>query len=354
MERSSKKEFITDVLYVALVSFLVLAAAYVVFKFLFPFVIGAIIAYVVQMPAAWVGKKIRVSRGYIAAVISVLVYGVVVAVLIFLIYRAALFAVGFTDFLPSLTEKMKDIFEEFSDKFSSYFQFLEDRFDIDFSSLLVGTLQKIGDKSMMLITDTIAAAIKKIPLYFVSAAVTLVATCFIAKDYEKLKKFVKILMGKALSQKLIKVKNIFFGSVLRLFRGYLILVGLTLIQLYLGFLVLGISNPFTLALIISLVDILPVLGTGTILIPWAVLSVLTGDYKTGIGIAVTFAVITLVRNFSEPKIIGKQIGINPLFTLVAMFLGLKVLGVWGLVLFPIILIVVIRYYKEDMQEGLSE
>jgi predicted PurR-regulated permease PerM len=63
--------------------------------------------------------------------------------------------------------------------------------------------------------------------------------------------------------------------------------------------------------------------------------------------------VILVRNFLEPKIIGKQIGINPLFTLIAMFLGLRIFGVWGLFLFPVVLIAVIKYYKSEPEESLS-
>ena len=120
-----------------------------------------------------------------------------------------------------------------------------------------------------------------------------------------------------------------------------------------GFLILGIKRAFLLSVIIAVVDLLPVLGTGTILVPWAILSILSNNLQLGIAIAVLYIIIVLVRNFLEPKIIGMQVGVNSLFTLMAMFLGLKVLGFWGLILFPVILIVTIQYYKSEMKEGLS-
>jgi predicted PurR-regulated permease PerM len=89
------------------------------------------------------------------------------------------------------------------------------------------------------------------------------------------------------------------------------------------------------------------------MVPWAVIAVLLGDYYLGIGLAVLFVIVVILRNFLEPKIIGKQVGINSLFTLATMFLGLKVLGILGLFLFPIIFIVTVQYYKNEMKEELS-
>ena len=110
--------------------------------------------------------------------------------------------------------------------------------------------------------------------------------------------------------------------------------------------ILKVKNAFLLAIIIAFVDILPVLGAGTILIPWAVFSAFFGNVPQAVGLALLYVLIILIRNFCEPKIIGSQIGINPLFTLIAMFTGLRLFSVAGLFLFPVILIVVIKFYKE--------
>ena len=162
-----------------------------------------------------------------------------------------------------------------------------------------------------------------------------------------------MLIGDKVTERAVKIKNILFGSVLKLGKGYLILSSITFAALFLGLLLLRVENSFGIALIIALADALPVIGTGTIMVPWAVVAVLLGNYYFGIGLAVLFILVVILRNFLEPKIIGKQIGINSLFTLVAMFLGLKVLGIWGLFLFPIILIVTIQYYKNEMKEEMT-
>ena len=90
-----------------------------------------------------------------------------------------------------------------------------------------------------------------------------------------------------------------------------------------------------IALLISVFDILPVLGTGGIMIPWVVIDVILGNYSLALGLLVLYLIITVIRNIIEPKIVGKQIGLHPVITLASMFVGVQLLGVWGLFGFPI-------------------
>ena len=95
-------------------------------------------------------------------------------------------------------------------------------------------------------------------------------------------------------------------------------------------------------------DLLPVFGTGIILLPWSVFSFLQSNYKNGFGLVALYLIIMIVRNFAEPKIIGKQININPIFTLLFIFIGLRIGGIMGMLLFPLILTVVFTYYRRQI------
>ena len=110
-----------------------------------------------------------------------------------------------------------------------------------------------------------------------------------------------------------------------------------------------IEYAFILAAAVAVIDLLPVLGTGTVLVPWSIILLAAGDTFKGIGILLLYLITVVVRNVAEPKVIGGQMGINPLFTLLAMFAGLKLFGFWGLFMFPIALIVIIKYYKNEME-----
>ena len=118
-------------------------------------------------------------------------------------------------------------------------------------------------------------------------------------------------------------------------KGYLTIMFITFIELAIGLTVLRVNNSVLLAVLISLIDILPVLGTGTVLIPWSLISLIMGDTFLGIGLIILYMIILIVRNIIEPKFIGKRIGLKPLVTLISMYLGLQLAGVVGMFIFPL-------------------
>ncbi|MEF9895545.1 MAG: AI-2E family transporter, partial [Clostridia bacterium] len=136
------------------------------------------------------------------------------------------------------------------------------------------------------------------------------------------------------------VKDDLFGALFGYVRALLLLMLLTFVELAIGFSLVGIDYAILFALIISMLDALPVLGTGTFVVPWAAYNLLIGDLHTGIGLLLVFAVVWTVRQLLEPHVVGDQIGIHPLLTLFAMYLGMRFMGVFGMILGPVTLIVV--------------
>lgn len=135
-----------------------------------------------------------------------------------------------------------------------------------------------------------------------------------------------------------------FCSVADALRGYLRAYGLifllTFAELLSGFLIINVRYAFLLAVLIALLDLLPVLGSGVVLVPWGVLSVLSGNVRTGAGLLIMFGIITLVRQVAEPRIVGNSLGLHPLLTLGAMYVAFRLFGAIGLVLGPCAAIVV--------------
>lgn len=135
------------------------------------------------------------------------------------------------------------------------------------------------------------------------------------------------------------------------FKAQLKLMGITFLILTAGFILLGVAYPVFLAGILSLVDALPVLGIGTALIPWAVVSFLGGDVQRGIGLMILYGVAALTRTGLEPRLIGRQIGLNPLLTLFAMYAGYRLCGLLGMVLFPVAAIMLQQFAELWTQAG---
>ena len=125
----------------------------------------------------------------------------------------------------------------------------------------------------------------------------------------------------------------------RCMRAYMLLTFLTFSELLAGMLILNVGRPIMIALVIALVDLLPVLGVGTVLIPWSILSFIGGDMFRGVGLLILFAAMYAVRQFAEPRIVGETIGIHPFFMLIAVFAGFHLFGLAGVLLVPILLYV---------------
>ncbi|MBO9600385.1 MAG: sporulation integral membrane protein YtvI, partial [Cohnella sp.] len=139
-------------------------------------------------------------------------------------------------------------------------------------------------------------------------------------------------------------------SVFGFLRAQLLLSVVTYILSFVGLLIIGTSYPLAIALLIVVVDILPVLGTGSVLVPWAVYQLVTGDIFTGIGLIILFLVITVVRRIIEPKILGDAVGIGSLSALISLYVGYELVGIVGVFLGPIIVIVISAMRKAGLFE----
>ncbi|MBQ9313388.1 MAG: AI-2E family transporter [Clostridia bacterium] len=113
-----------------------------------------------------------------------------------------------------------------------------------------------------------------------------------------------------------------------------------------------IEYPFLLAVMIAIIDILPILGVGTVLNPWAIWQLVSGNYGFAIALFVTYIIIFAVRQFIEPRLVSKQFGVHPIITLFAMYAGFKVAGVFGLILGPIGLMILRCVFEPQLEKGL--
>ena len=130
------------------------------------------------------------------------------------------------------------------------------------------------------------------------------------------------------------------------------LMGITFLLLTAGFFLLRIENVLLIAALVTLVDAFPILGTGTVLIPWSAVCLLQGDHGRGIGLLGIYVVVWLVRSVLEPRILGKELGLDPLVTLFAVYAGFSVMGFGGMLIAPIVAMLILQLIKQQpRQEG---
>lgn len=350
MEHQAKKSFLIDFSFTVIICTLTFIIGKFTLQYLTPFVLAVFIAYLCQKPAGYVAEKTKISNGVCAAILAAGIYAIVAALILLVLYGLFIAGGKMTKEIPSFISYISNILYVWEKKFYSFSENLSPEITGEIISVLKGSLGDITLKITNYFSAVAAGIAKSIPSFLFSSIVALVASCYIAKDYDGLKCFFKNVCGKRIYGNILKIKTVLNQSVLKLLKGYFILTVLTFIELLIGFFVLKISFAPVLAILVAIIDLLPVLGTGTVLLPWGIIELALGDSFKGIGILLLYLIITVVRNFAEPKIIGGQIGINPLFTLLAMFAGLKLFGFWGIIILPIVLIVTVKYYKNEMEE----
>jgi len=345
METESKKKFLTDFTYAAVATLLGFFIGKFVFQYLTPFILAVVIASLMQKPAARIANKTPLSKEICAAFLAAGIYILAAGLLFFIIYRLFTFSGVLIDELPELFSYLSGLYNSFTQRFYGIIEKSSPEIANEVFSIIEDSLFKLTSNATDFVSRIAAVIVKGIPSFLFSSIVALVASCYIAKDYDRLRKFLKGFLSERIFGNIIKIRKILYTSVFKLIKGYFILTIAAYIQLLLGFFVLKIKYAPLVALIVAIIDLLPVLGTGTVLIPWGLILIATSNSFTGIGLIILYLITVIVRNFLEPKIIGGQIGINPLFTLIAMFVGLKLLGFWGIIIMPVVLIVTFEYYK---------
>lgn len=224
-----------------------------------------------------------------------------------------------------------------------------------FYAFLSGLPGLLSEKLLGLLS-AFAGAAPSVLLFLVTA---LIGTYFVSASYPELLRFVRRQLPPRFAVRAAKLCRDLRRTLGRWLRAQLIMMLITFAELTLAFALLRVNYALVLALVTAVIDALPVLGTGTVLIPWALYSFLTGDVARGVGLAVTYGAVTLLRSCIQAKLLGDQLGLHPLATLVSIYVGWRVWGVWGMVLFPILAISlkqlndsgILRLWKTEENEG---
>lgn len=203
-----------------------------------------------------------------------------------------------------------------------------------FASFFPAMLQKAAGTLAEAIPGLVGGVMAFLPRFFLSLIIFVVSCYYFSCDRGR----VLTLLGTIPQEKreaLIRIKGVFLRTVAQFFRAYFLLFLLSFSELFLGLVLLGVRGAAGVALMIALIDLLPVLGCGTVLVPWALFSFLAGNSTTGFGLGALYLTILLVRQFAEPKILGSSIGIHPLFSLILVIAGLRLFGLMGMILLPL-------------------
>ena len=192
--------------------------------------------------------------------------------------------------------------------------------------------------------SSLLSTAKQIPSVLIAVVISLVASCFMATDFDKMMHFFKVQFPERRRNDVERAKVLLKTSLGKMARAYALIMLVTFIEMSVGLMILKMIGVYhsnfilMVAAVTAVIDIVPVLGTGTVLIPWALYSLITGNFGMGIGLLIIYAAITVIRQFIEPKLVAGQLGLSPIVTITALYLGLKLFGVLGMLVTPVLII----------------
>lgn len=369
MDKPTNKRlsFLINVAYFAVVCLLVYAALKYALGLVLPFLLALGIVTIVTPLVRKLTGWLKIRQSTISLAVMLVMYIVLGSLLLLLVIQIVSGVQYLMDQAPGIYSDyirpavmdiwaaISDLIKQLPEAWQKPFAGVEDsltdtlqNFALDAASgegtgfsLLTGTLPtilSISQKSLSALTGSI-------PNFFIAFIFTIMLSFLIGSQYDKVVAFLKNQMPPKAVQIVRDLKSIIWKTIFRYLGAVLKLMCITFIEMSIGLLILRQPNAILIALIIAAFDALPVFGTGAIVIPWILIKLLLGDYSFALGLLILYVVVTIIRNIIEPKIVGDNLGLNPIVSLVSIYLGFKLFGVFGMIFMPILTQIAIELHK---------
>mgnify|MGYP003377373328 CR=1 FL=1 len=314
-----------------------------------PFVIGFFIAFLLRPVTKFIARTAQVRNKVASIWVMTLFYLALGALLwwgaLHLFTYIARLIVQLPDYYRAYLDPFLDNANREGIRFVA--RFFPDSVDTIYQVMetLTNTIQSYLTTLSTSLMEWVTNFVKQVPMYLFTLILSIICSIFISADYSRIVSFCMAQLPQKGKKMLPPLKDFFFHTILHMLKAYSILLLVTFGELALGFFLLKVPHPIWWAVVISFLDFLPILGLGLVMIPWGIILVLLGNTSQGIGMLALYAIITLIRNYLEPKIVGQQVGLHPVVALTAMFAGFQLLGFWGMLLSPFV-VLAIKYVND--------
>ena len=220
-------------------------------------------------------------------------------------------------------------------------------FDKSFEEILSGIEKRVIDAISGGVANIVSSIVSHTPSIFIGVAVTVMSCYYFCMSGGVIGEGIKKTLPPKYRANVIRIISLIKTAVKKYARAYLVLMLITFFEVFVGLLILNVRYAFIVALCVAVVDILPLVGAGAVLLPWALVVFVMGDTSLSLGLVILYGVITIIRQISEPHIVGTSIGLNPAASLFSMYVGYKVFGFWGMIFGPAIAFVVSEALKKE-------
>lgn len=313
-----------------------------------PFVIGWILSVIAGPLVTFLEKKLKIMKRLGSAITIILVLALCIGLIYLIISQIweeiSVLIRNFPSMYHDLERGLSQIgtqgntlFERFPEQIRNSWATLMNNLD-DTASSLIG---RIGEPTI----EVAGNVAKRIPSVLIGTIVAFVSAYFFIADKENLGEWVKKVVPKSITSRLLLVGENLKYAMGGYFKAQFKIMGVVFAILLVGFTLMQIRFSILLAIVIAFLDFLPFFGTGTALIPWAIYKFLVGDYKMVAALVILYGVTQLVRQLIQPKLVGDSMGLNPLYTLFLLYLGYRVGSVLGMIFAVPIGLILLNLYQ---------
>jgi sporulation integral membrane protein YtvI len=356
------KQFVDPIirsLFLCLGFFLLFFSIKITIVYIYPFLIAFIIAALLNPTVSFLEQKWKMPRGLatlsVISFIFLLFFGILLLLINEIIQGTAYLLKKLPDYFQIFIKMMEEIFHNHIlpsyQKIAAYFQSLDPSHQTTIQDKVEEFLENIADTGTSMIQTAINQLPEIVGFFPNSLTITifiLLATFIITKDWHQLtKKLSENLPDNVLSF----IYDIHVG-IKKAFSGYLraqfILIFISAVIIFIGLVFIKVPHALAIAAIAALVDLLPIIGTGIIFVPWIIYTFITGEFSLTISLSILYMVVIITRQVIEPKILSANIGINPLVSLITLFVTIQLWGMIGVIIAPILLILVYVVFQSGI------
>ena len=318
-----------------------------------PFLTAYIVSLFANHLADALQKRFRLPRSIAAILVIILTVGVLGGILGGIIWKISAEIKQIYDNFPSIYSNMQMSWNRLSNNLSDIIDQLPDNIQSSIDSLygqfMEGLANVVKDTKIFKTAGNIA---KRLPSIIISVITFILSLYFMISDAEVISGFLKRHIPKSMRLRVSQLKS----EVKKYMGGYLkaqvTMMGISFVILIIGLLILRVEYALIIAIAIAIFDALPFFGSGAILLPWALVEFLSGSASRGVGFLIIYLSVLLMRQLVEPKIVGKNIGMHPLLTLMSMYAGYRIFSIGGLILGPLTMTLIISFYKVGLFDGI--
>jgi sporulation integral membrane protein YtvI len=325
---------------------------------LLPFILAYIIAELIDPLVNFLENRFKLNRGFTIFAVLFLLFGGLTAGIVWIVVRLSIELIKLSKYLPQLSNDLtRHLLELFNQLTDLYFS-LGLNYDVSeqIISNVTRSIEKVINHFTTLVGQLFTGSfylLSQVPQVLLIIIFTLMATFLISRDKKKIIKKIKDLLPVRAGQVLESTMQEVGGALIGFLQAQFVLMLVTFFLTLIGLSFLGIEFALSIALLAGLFDILPVLGPGAIFITWAIWEVINYNFRLAIGLAILYILLTIVHQLLQPKIVSSNVGIHPLEALLGIYIGLKVFGVLGVFIGPILLII-IKAFRRGWKKHIKE